>query len=100
MPYNTPEEAVEDLNAQTYQFPPHVVQVRGLDKEGISYIGMPINFEEIVKKIWSDAQSAKVKTERQFILNVLDGIDQADKEMGNMGGGTKAIRLALSSRLT
>ncbi len=35
---------------------------------------------------------------RQFILNILDGIDIADKEMGNTGGGTKAIRLALLSR--
>lgn len=38
------------------------------------------------------------REERQFILNVLDGIDQADKEMGNTGGGTKAIRFALKSR--
>ena len=36
--------------------------------------------------------------ERQFILNVLDGIDKADKEMGVIGG-TKAIRLALKSRI-
>jgi hypothetical protein len=31
-------------------------------------------------------------------LNTLTGIDIADEEMGNKGGGTKAIRLALSSR--
>lgn len=37
--------------------------------------------------------------ERQFILNILDGIDMADEEMGNKGGGTKAIRLALKSRI-
>lgn len=36
--------------------------------------------------------------ERQFILNVLDGIDIADKQMGIVGG-TKAIRLALQSRI-
>jgi len=39
------------------------------------------------------------KEERQFILNVLDGIDQADREMGNKFGGTKAIRFALQSRI-
>src|SRR3990167_10586370 len=32
--------------------------------------------------------------ERAFILNVLDGIDKADTQMGNTGGGTKAIRFA------
>lgn len=37
--------------------------------------------------------------ERQFILNILDGIDIADKETGNVGGGTKAIRLALQIAL-
>ena len=36
--------------------------------------------------------------ERQFILNVLDGIDVADVKMQNTGGGTKAIRFALASR--
>jgi hypothetical protein len=36
---------------------------------------------------------------KQFILNILDGVDEADKQMGNTGGGTKAIRFALSSRL-
>jgi hypothetical protein len=36
---------------------------------------------------------------KQFILNVLKGIDIADKQMGNKGGGTKAIRLAIKSRI-
>lgn len=36
---------------------------------------------------------------KQFILNILDGIDEADRQMGNKGGGTKAIRLALNSRM-
>ncbi len=38
------------------------------------------------------------REERQFIFNVLDGIDIADKQAGNEGGGTKAIRFALASR--
>ncbi len=36
--------------------------------------------------------------ERQFTLNILDGIDITDKEMGNKGGGTLAIRHALKNR--
>ena len=35
--------------------------------------------------------------ERQFILNILDGIDIADKAVGVIGG-TQAIRTALESR--
>jgi len=40
-----------------------------------------------------------LEEERQFILNILDGIDEADRQMGNKNGGTKAIRLALSARI-
>lgn len=39
-----------------------------------------------------------LRDEKEFILNVLEGIDIADKQMGNTGGGTAAIRLALKSR--
>lgn len=39
-----------------------------------------------------------LEQERQFVLNILDGVDLADEQMGNKGGGTKAIRLALASR--
>lgn len=46
----------------------------------------------------SQARREALEEERQFILNVLDGIDRADEQMGNKGGGTKAIRLALKSR--
>ncbi len=42
-------------------------------------------------------QKAK-QEEHQFFLNILDGIDIADEEMGNKGGGTKAIRHALNAR--
>lgn len=63
------------------------------------------------KKIWCACHRKQIKDviskvyqrgreeERKFILNILDGIDQADKEMGNKGGGTKAIRFALQSRI-
>ncbi len=46
----------------------------------------------------SSARKEVLEEERQFILNILDGIDIADEQMGNKGGGTKAIRLALASR--
>lgn len=35
---------------------------------------------------------------KQFILNILDGIDIADEQVG-VTGGTKAIRLAIQSRI-
>lgn len=37
---------------------------------------------------------------KQFVLNILDGVDIADQQMGNKGGGTLAIRHALNSRIT
>lgn len=47
----------------------------------------------------SSAVSQALEEERQFILNVLDGIDEADRQMNNTGGGTLAIRHALQSRI-
>lgn len=38
--------------------------------------------------------------EHKFFHNILDGVDIADEQMGNKGGGTKAIRFALQSRFT
>jgi hypothetical protein len=50
--------------------------------------------EKLISKVIKEAK----QEERQFILNVLDGQDIADKEMGVIGG-TKAIRLALKNRI-
>lgn len=36
---------------------------------------------------------------KQFILNLLDGVEEADKAMNNKGGGTLAIRHAINSRI-
>lgn len=47
---------------------------------------------------WLKKVSQARAEEHQFFLNILDGIDTADEQMGNKGGGTKAIRLALKSR--
>ena len=54
-------------------------------------------YESVLKSLTTLAEEIKA-TERQFILNVLDGIDIADKQMG-VRGGTKAIRHALASRV-
>lgn len=54
--------------------------------------------EEAVQKHEEKIKLA-LQEERQFILNILDGIDIADKEAGNTGGGTEAIRLALKNRI-
>ncbi len=52
----------------------------------------------LLTKAREDERERVATEERQFILNILDGIDIADKAMGNIGGGTKAIRFALQSR--
>lgn len=56
-------------------------------------------FGELVSNVATSEYKRGQQQERQFILNILDGIDIADKEMGNKGGGTKAIRHALQSRI-
>lgn len=53
---------------------------------------------ELIVEALEKAREEGRKEERQFILNVLDGIDIADKEMGIVGG-TKAIRFALKNRI-
>lgn len=37
--------------------------------------------------------------ERAFLMNILDGIDIADKSVNNRGGGTEAVRLLLKTRV-
>lgn len=54
--------------------------------------------QEIIQELETSIRKEVVAEERQFILNVLDGIDIADKEMGVIGG-TQAIRFALQSRV-
>lgn len=51
-------------------------------------------FEKLFDLIDEEIKDA-TQQERQFVLNILDGIDIADGECN-----TKAIRLALQSRLT
>ena len=60
------------------------------------------DYDKIFAFITSELETARKETkeeERKFILNILDGIDEADKQMNNKGGGTRAIRLALKSRI-
>lgn len=59
--------------------------------------------QEMIREKINQAYSLGIQLgkadERQFILNVLDGVDIADEQIGNKGGGTKAIRFALQSRI-
>jgi hypothetical protein len=48
---------------------------------------------------YEDGYKKALEEYKQFILNVLDGVDTADELMGNKGGGTKAIRHAIESRI-
>lgn len=52
----------------------------------------------VVGGLLKEERNAAIDEERQFVLNILDGIDIADKEMG-VTGGTQAIRKALQSRI-
>jgi hypothetical protein len=58
-------------------------------------IGQRINNRKMYQMGFEAGQSEY----KQFILNILKGVDIADKEMGNIGGGTKAIRLAIKNRI-
>lgn len=51
-----------------------------------------------VENLLAEQKKELLENERKFILNILDGIDIADKEMGVIGG-TQAIRQALQSRV-
>lgn len=52
----------------------------------------------LISQELSLAKKEGQEEERQFILNILDGIDIADAQMG-LGNNTKAIRYALQSRI-
>ena len=51
------------------------------------------------KKMYNLGFQAGQEEYKQFILNILKGVDIADKASGNKGGGTKAIRFTIKSRL-
>lgn len=57
------------------------------------------NCPECNLKAYNAGYKKGQEEERQFILNILDGVDIADEQMGNKGGGTKAIRFALQNRI-
>ena len=90
-------------NFYLYSKTGNYISVRSKVGEKLSEIDLEINAKkpttsgDIIAFIESELDQVK-KEERQFILNVLDGIDIADELMGNTGGGTKTIRFALRSR--
>lgn len=57
------------------------------------------DLKSFISQTIQETEARVEQEERQFILNILDGINEADRQMGNKGGGTLAIRLALQSRI-
>lgn len=55
-------------------------------------------FLDFIHSIRAEDKKAIVEEERAFILNILDGIDIADKQLGVVGG-TKSIRITLKTRV-
>ena len=53
---------------------------------------------KFIESLLEQQKKELLQQERQFILNILDGIDKADEIMG-ITGGTQAIRQALQSRV-
>lgn len=53
--------------------------------------------ESFLSQKLEEYAAVQVKAERQFVLNVLDGVDIADEKMG-LPHDTKSIRFALQSR--
>ena len=82
--YRRIEPLVEKMKAK---YPPE------LNMEGLEP-ALTNDIAEVVLEVLEE----DLRVERQFILNILDGIDIADKQLGNSGGGTKAIRFALQNR--
>jgi len=66
-----------------------------MDKEQKKVINQRMNNSKMYQMGFEAGQSEY----KQFILNILKGVDIADKKMNNKGGGTKAIRLAIKSRI-
>jgi len=69
-----------------------------LERWKIMYGFTPEHIKAFISTIRAEERHKVLSEERQFILNILDGIDIADKEMG-LTGGTQAIRQALQSRI-
>lgn len=53
---------------------------------------------KIYQRGYDEGKKKQMEDDRRFILNVLDGIDIADKQAGVIGG-TQTIRQALKSRV-
>lgn len=73
------------------------------DDGDYSYVANDIDGTTItafIETIIAEERAKVFEEERRFILNVLDGIDVADYQMQNKGGGTNAIRFALASRVS
>lgn len=91
------EEVVEELSETIVeQIYPKMVDFK---KGFIGVTDVEDSIASLLKHALTTHAQSEVEKEREFILNILDGIDTADKQTGNINGGTEAIRLALKSRI-
>jgi len=103
-PIKTVEELFDDIGNK-FETLSGIIQYENKNKLDKTYYNdLCVEINEFVKEVKSDKFIQEVKSqvrdeERRFVLNVLDGIDIADEQMGNKTGGTKAIRIALQSRI-
>ncbi len=82
------------------KFPDPIFGVKSFGVEDYKFIEDDIksHIEETNRLIEEATRREIMEEESAFLSNVLNGIDLADEQMGNKGGGTKAIRVALQAR--
>lgn len=91
------EKGKESLNVSNWE--KDLSQLKTIhDLERIGHTEEKLQVKAFIQAVEKEAYQRGTQDERQFILNILDGIDIANKEMGHPPD-TKAIRFALKSRL-
>lgn len=92
---DTPQEDWEDSFDKQFEVWNHKQWGQVFPCEG-GYCDMkPLEVKDFIRSLLAQKVVEAKQEERQFILNILDGVDIADEQMGNTGGGTKAIRMAI-----
>ena len=100
----TPQEPIE-WEKRAYEFLDRFGNARYEGVEGLKGESEDDILKEFIQFLKSQIKQAEergyVKGQeeyKQFVLNILDGVDKADKEMG-FASTTRSIRFALSSRV-
>lgn len=89
-------KSTNSITDKAEEYPPAIVDMEATVSINGEFDKYAI--DEHISTMLDTYAEARVREEMQFILNVLDGIDIADRETGNLGGGTKSIRFAIASR--